>query len=112
MAAALCLLLALWGPGLLQKKHLQRAQELENLGQYEQALNEANEAIRGDSRNGEAFLLRARLWQKLGHPERAKIDIANARSLVSPAALESATRALSPSPSVSPSPKHSPKGGG
>ncbi len=115
VAAALCLLLALLGPGLLQKKYLQRAQELEKLGQYEQALNEVSEAIRGDSRNGEAFLLRARLWQKLGHPERAKVDIANARSLVSPAALQSAAQALSPSPSVSPettsTPPNRPKGG-
>lgn len=111
-AAAGCLLFALLSPSFFQKRHLERARQLETSGQYQQALDEVNESIKSDSRNGEAFLLRARLWQKLGYPDRAKVDLANARTLVSPNAYQSASLALSPTPSPSAKASPSPKGGG
>ena len=111
-AAAGCLLFALLSPSFFQKRHLERARQLETLGQYQQALDEVSESIKSDSRNGEAFLLRARLWQKLGYPDRAKVDLANARTLVSPNAYQSASLALSPTPSPSAKASPSPKGGG
>lgn len=112
VGAAACLLLALLGPGQMQKRHLQRAQEFEQRGELQQSLEHVNEAIRTDSRNGEAFLLRARVWQKLGHPERAEVDLNNARSLVSAQQLQQTRALLFPSPTPTPASPAGPKGGG
>lgn len=112
LGAAACLLLALFGPGQMQKRHLQRAQEFEQRGELQRSLEHVNEAIRTDSRNGEAFLLRARLWQKLGHPERAEVDLNNARSLVSAQQLQQTRALFSPSPTPTPAPPVGTKGGG
>ena len=55
-AAAGCLLFALLSPSFFQKRHLERARQLETSGQYQQALDEVNESIKSDSRNGEAVM--------------------------------------------------------
>jgi tetratricopeptide (TPR) repeat protein len=109
-AAGLLLLLCLAAPAWFGRDHLAEAGKLEEKGQLAQALEEANQAVIDDPRDGRAYLLRARLWQKMGEPDRAKIDLANSRTLVGKSDYEQARQELFPTPSISPSPASSPKG--
>lgn len=109
VVAAAVLLACLALPQMLGRDHLKEAAALEQKGRLPQALEEADQAVIDDPRDGQAYLVRARIWQKMGEPERAQRDLANARGLVSEGELEEARSALlpmaSPSPSASPSPR-------
>lgn len=103
-----CLLALVLLPTMLGHDHLAEAQSLEEQGRLGNALEAADRAIKNDPRNAEAFLLRARLYKKLGHLQRARVDLDNARSLLSRHAYEQAELALFPTPSASPQAAPSP----
>lgn len=80
--ACVIFLIVVLFPGLLSNFYLRQAESLEHQGRLEEALELASKAADSDPRNGSSFLLRARLSLRLGHPERARVDLANARGLV------------------------------
>ena len=97
--ALLVLVLCLVVPRFLGRDSLQKAQELEQQGRLAEALEQANVAIERDPRNGRAYLFRSALYSKLGQPERAQTDLANARGLVSTQEFEASQHDfLTPSP--------------
>jgi len=73
--AALLLLPGIWG-----SDHLERALELERQGQYQDALTYLNKAVESTPHNKELYRHRARLWEKLGEPEKAAVDLRNAQT--------------------------------
>jgi tetratricopeptide (TPR) repeat protein len=116
--AGVLLLASLALPSIFRRDHLAQARLYEDKGQLELALDEANLAVADDPRQGSPYLLRARLWQKLGKPDRAATDLANARGLVPPAEYEAALKETRPTSSPTPRATRSPelwtppKGGG
>lgn len=102
LVAILFLLAVVVTPTLFSDDHLATATLLEEKGSLEQALDSANRAVSENPRNGQAFLVRARLYKKLGYPDRAKVDLNNARSLLPLPQYEEALETLFPSPTPTP----------
>lgn len=75
-------------PGAFSSNHLNKALELERQGQYQESLEELNAAVEKTPHNRELYRHRARLWQKLGKPERAAVDLKNAET-PGPSSMES-----------------------
>lgn len=65
-------------PGLLSENHLQKALALEEQGRIQDALIHMNEAIKDSPHDRNLYTERARLWEKLGEPEKAETDRRNA----------------------------------
>lgn len=104
LAAVVVVIFALVVPNMFSADRVNKALQLEHAGQHEEAISQLNEAIGNNPKSGEAYFHRARLWKKTGHPERAKVDISNARGLLSErqwSELESAH----PWPQASPTPQ-------
>jgi tetratricopeptide (TPR) repeat protein len=76
-AAALFLSLLVL-PARFSGNHLERALEFEKQGQLQQSLEQMNQAVARQPHDRELYRHRARLWQKLGEPERAAVDLKNA----------------------------------
>lgn len=104
LVAVLVLVASVTVPAVLRRDHLAEALALEKQGHWAQALEKANLAVADDPRAGEPYLVRARLWLKLGKPDRARTDLANARGSISPSAYHEASQQLFPSPTPSPTP--------
>lgn len=98
LVAVVILVASVMAPLLLKRDHLAEALDLEKKGQWQQALEKANQAVADDPRDGQPYLLRARVWLKLGKPDRARTDLANARGSLNPLQYEEASRELFPSP--------------
>ena len=84
--AGLLMLAILSAPNFFGEDHLKKALELERNGKLQQSLEQLNKAVADDPYNRELYVQRARLWEKLGEPDRAAIDLKNAQmpSLGSP----------------------------
>ena len=67
-------------PGLFGGDHLEKALELEKKGLIKESLAELNQAVTDSPHNRELYRHRARLWEKLGHPDRAAVDRQNAET--------------------------------
>lgn len=79
VAAALVFVALLMLPGLISGNNLQKALDYEDKGQYQDALVYLNKAVADDPTDRELYRHRARLWEKLGEPEKAAVDLQNAR---------------------------------
>ena len=77
LGAALFFLALLVIPPWFSDSNLKRAQQLEAKGQLFDALHELNQAILQSPHKREYYRHRARIWDKLGEPEKAKIDRQN-----------------------------------
>lgn len=78
LIAALFFLALIILPGVFSRNHLSKALDLEAQGQYKKALEQLNEAVVQAPQNLELYRHRARLWEELGEPERAAVDLKNA----------------------------------
>lgn len=67
-------------PSIFSGNHLERALALEDKGQLQDSLVYLNKAISHSPHDRELYEHRARLWQKLGEPEKAAIDLKNAQT--------------------------------
>lgn len=74
---AVTLIAVLILPGRLSQNHLERALALEKQGLYQEALQELNVAVEQTPANLELYTHRARIWDRLGFPDRAEVDRAN-----------------------------------
>ena len=104
LVAVAILVASVMAPMMLKRDHLAEALELEKKGQWQQALEKAKQAVADDPRDAQPYLLRARLWLKLGKPDRARRDLANARGSLNPVQYEEARRELFPSPTPAATP--------
>lgn len=95
VAVALIFLALLFLPGLLSSSHLEKALQYEEEGRFQDSLVYLNKAVAEDPHDRELYGHRARIWDKLGEPEKASVDRHNAKppTLSFPVA--------SPSPSAS-----------
>ena len=66
-------------PGLISGNNLQKALSYEDEGRYQDALTYLNKAVADDPHDRELYRHRARIWEKLGEPEKAAVDLQNAR---------------------------------
>jgi type II secretory pathway pseudopilin PulG len=99
VALAVLLLLASFAlPSLLRRDRMAEAHRLAEAGQTQAALDQVNRVIFEDPRAGQAYLLRARLWLQLDQPERARVDLANARGFLSSGEYQQASLELFPTP--------------
>lgn len=103
LSVALVIILTIL-PSLFGGDHLQKALELEKKGHLKKSLNELNQAVANSPHDRELYRHRARLWEKLGHPDRAKVDLQNAETPTLD--LE---RDQVPEPEVENSPTHVPR---
>lgn len=65
-------------PNLFGADHLKLALEFEDKGQFQQSLDELNKAVAKSPHDRDLYRHRARIWEKLGHPDRAQVDLKNA----------------------------------
>lgn len=79
LGLALLALALLALPSIFSGNHLEQALELEKKGQLQDSLVYLNKAISHSPHDRELYHHRARLWQKLGEPEKAAIDLKNAQ---------------------------------
>jgi curved DNA-binding protein CbpA len=77
--AALILAALLALPGLLAGNDLQQALEFEKQGRLQDSLTYLNKAVKEDPHDRELYRHRARIWEKLGEPEKAAVDRTNAQ---------------------------------
>ena len=66
-------------PSLISGNNLQKALDYEDEGRYQDALTYLNKAVADDPHDRELYRHRARVWEKLGEPEKAAVDLQNAR---------------------------------
>ena len=79
VAAALAFVALLILPSLISGNNLQKALNYEDEGQYQDALTYLNKAVADDPHDRELYRHRARIWEKLGEPDKAAVDLQNAR---------------------------------
>lgn len=79
LVATLFLILAFSVPRLMAEDHLKKALSLEADGQVTESLAEMNLAVKEDPHNRALYEHRARLWEKLGQPDKAAVDRKNAQ---------------------------------
>ena len=79
LAAALAFVALLMLPSLISGNNLQKALSYEDEGRYQDALTYLNKAVADDPHDRELYRHRARIWEKLGEPEKAAVDLQNAR---------------------------------
>lgn len=91
-------------PSLLPGDHLKKALDHEEKGEYKLSLEQLNKAVSKDPHNRELYGHRARIWEKLGQPQRAAVDLKNAETPVLTLPAEVAESTPSPSPTGTPSP--------
>ena len=95
---ALLTLVLLVLPSISSGNHLERALDLEKQGQLQDSLVYLNKAISNSPHDRELYKHRARLWQKLGEPEKAAIDLNNAQTPVLQAPSPSLVEEQNPTP--------------
>ncbi|MCM2305038.1 MAG: tetratricopeptide repeat protein, partial [Elusimicrobia bacterium] len=64
------------------RRFLLEGDALYRRGDFKDAMSSVNEALKADSRNGDAYELRARLWHAAGDQTRQKADAARALELL------------------------------
>lgn len=79
LAAALAFVALLMLPNLISGNHLRKALDYEDEGRYQDALVYLNKAVADDPHDRELYRHRARIWEKLGEPDKAAVDLQNAR---------------------------------
>jgi curved DNA-binding protein CbpA len=79
VAAALAFVALLMLPSLISGNNLQKALNYEDEGRFQDALIYLNKAVADDPHDRELYRHRARIWEKLGEPEKAAVDLQNAR---------------------------------
>ncbi len=79
LAAALAFVALLMLPSLISGNNLQKALDYEDEGRYQDALTYLNRAVADDPHDRELYRHRARIWEKLGEPDKAAVDLQNAR---------------------------------
>lgn len=95
---SIALLVALVLPNFLSENHLENALSLEKEGSFQKALTEINSAIERSPHDRTLYAHRARLWEQLGHPDRAEVDRANAEPQQLQSFSPTQTPTISPSP--------------
>ena len=96
-------------PTLFKGDHLERALEFENRGEYRLSLEQLNEAVSKDPHNRELYGHRARIWEKLGEPERAAVDLKNAETPTLQLPTETSATPAPPDSAETPKPTSSPE---
>ena len=66
-------------PGMFAENNLKKALEYEKEGRLQDSLTYLNEAVKEDPHDRELYRHRARIWEKLGEPEKAAVDLKNAQ---------------------------------
>jgi tetratricopeptide (TPR) repeat protein len=79
LVAVLVLIALTLVPGLFAKDNLKKALEYEREGRLQDSLTYLNEAVKEDPHDRELYRHRARVWEKLGEPEKAAVDLNNAQ---------------------------------
>ena len=78
LLAACVFLVLLVLPGVFSGNHLEQALELERRGRLQDSLAHLNKAVAQSPHERELYRHRARIWTKLGEPEKAQVDLRNA----------------------------------
>lgn len=79
LAVVIFFVALLFLPGLFAENNLKRALEFEKQGRLQDSLLYLNKAVEDDPHDRELYRHRARLWEKLGEPEKAARDLKNAQ---------------------------------
>ena len=79
LAAVIVILAMMVLPGLFAEDNLQKALEYEKQGRFQDSLTYLNKAVKEDPHDRELYRHRARIWEELGEPEKAAIDLKNAQ---------------------------------
>lgn len=79
VAAALVLVILMALPKIFAEDNLKKALQYEKEGRLQDSLTYLNEAVEENPHDRELYRHRARIWEKLGEPDKAATDLSNAK---------------------------------